>query len=428
MKKVEYYTAHVLAMRRGIVPHPVNVTSENVDELLDADFVFLAMDTGPDKKAIIETLTANGIPFIDTGVGLSKDPNGIAGQIRITTSTPGRSDHIDSDGLISYFAGDDAEYDTNLQVDELNALTANLAIIRYKKFLGFYADVEDERHTVFVVNSGDLHHRYGTSDDLDGRGDGGRGGDDVGGLRVVEDEHDEVSDGLASTSSRSKPLTPRPPATGKRRMKAMSLNTVFTESIPAQPEPATFYISMEYQTAVHLCACGCGAKVVTPLGPKDWILTFDGTVSAASFGRQRSAALSVPLLHPPRPDRLAAADLGRGDPGCDRSRSRRPRRGRSRRRPGSRGCGGHGTASAVEVIPVRGGSPTTGNLYASTPVSPPSTARPSPAAAASGTTSAIADRGRVEVRSPQRPGIHCMGTAITDQAGHGVPSASIWAL
>ena len=122
------------------------------------------MDTGPDKKAIIDALIAHGIPFVDAGVGLSKDADGIAGQIRITTSTQGRSDHITRDELISYFAGEDAEYDTNLQVDEINTLTATLAIIRYKKLLTFYADVEDERHTVFVVNSGDLHHRYGTSD------------------------------------------------------------------------------------------------------------------------------------------------------------------------------------------------------------------------------------------------------------------------
>ena len=66
--------------------------------------------------------------------------------------------------MISYFAGEDAEYDTNLQVDELNAITANIAVIRSKKLFGFYADAEDERHTVYAVDSGDLHHRYGTSE------------------------------------------------------------------------------------------------------------------------------------------------------------------------------------------------------------------------------------------------------------------------
>lgn len=62
-------------------------------------------------------------------------------------------------------------------------------------------------------------------------------------------------------------------------MKATSLTTIFTKSIPAVPEAETLYVSMEYQTAVHLCACGCGTKVVTPLGPHDWVLTFDGTVT-----------------------------------------------------------------------------------------------------------------------------------------------------
>lgn len=167
MKKVDYYTQMYSRMRRGILPHPVNVTEGNVEELLDANFVFLAMDTGPDKKAIVEALTTKGISFIDTGVGLSKNDDGVAGQIRITTSTTDKHDHIDGGGLISYFAGDNAEYDTNLQVDELNALTANLAVIRYKKLLGFYADVENEHHTVFVVNSADLHNRYGVSADGD---------------------------------------------------------------------------------------------------------------------------------------------------------------------------------------------------------------------------------------------------------------------
>lgn len=178
LTKVEYYTRLYSRMRRGIVPHPVNVTAENVNELLDANFVFLAMDTGPDKQVIIETLTEHGIAFVDTGVGLSKDADGLAGQLRITTSTPRRSDHIEQDGLVSYFVGGDAEYDTNIQVDELNALAANLAIIRYKKLFGFYADVEDERHTVFVVNSGDLHHRYGASDDVEADQDAHTDGDD----------------------------------------------------------------------------------------------------------------------------------------------------------------------------------------------------------------------------------------------------------
>jgi hypothetical protein len=33
---------------------------------------------------------------------------------------------------------------------------------------------------------------------------------------------------------------------------------------------------MEYATTLHACCCGCGNKVVTPLAPGRWHLTYDG--------------------------------------------------------------------------------------------------------------------------------------------------------
>jgi hypothetical protein len=40
------------------------------------------------------------------------------------------------------------------------------------------------------------------------------------------------------------------------------------------------YISEKYRTASHLCACGCGEKVVTPISGANWQLTkTDGCVS-----------------------------------------------------------------------------------------------------------------------------------------------------
>lgn len=54
----------------------------------------------------------------------------------------------------------------------------------------------------------------------------------------------------------------------------------FVEFIPAERASNTLYISTEYATAVHDCLCGCGTKVVTPLHPTGWTLSFDGeTVS-----------------------------------------------------------------------------------------------------------------------------------------------------
>lgn len=54
----------------------------------------------------------------------------------------------------------------------------------------------------------------------------------------------------------------------------------FVEFIPTVLERGALYISIEYATAVHSCACGCGGRVVTPFTPGDWELRFDGeTVS-----------------------------------------------------------------------------------------------------------------------------------------------------
>ncbi|MDA4848622.1 DUF6527 family protein [Hoeflea poritis] len=50
----------------------------------------------------------------------------------------------------------------------------------------------------------------------------------------------------------------------------------FVEFIPKALEPGVLYISVEYTTTAHSCACGCGEKVVLPLHPTDWCLTFDG--------------------------------------------------------------------------------------------------------------------------------------------------------
>lgn len=40
--------------------------------------------------------------------------------------------------------------------------------------------------------------------------------------------------------------------------------------IPKSLEPGVLYVSEEFEAAVHLCACGCGHKVSTPLGPAEW--------------------------------------------------------------------------------------------------------------------------------------------------------------
>lgn len=50
----------------------------------------------------------------------------------------------------------------------------------------------------------------------------------------------------------------------------------FVEFVPKEREDGVLYVSIPYATAVHNCFCGCGTKVVTPISPVSWQLTYDG--------------------------------------------------------------------------------------------------------------------------------------------------------
>lgn len=63
-------------------------------------------------------------------------------------------------------------------------------------------------------------------------------------------------------------------------MRRDSLDHEFVEEIPTLLVEGILYVCIPFRTAVHLCPCGCRNKVVTPIKPARWHLTFDGdTVS-----------------------------------------------------------------------------------------------------------------------------------------------------
>ena len=74
----------------------------------------------------------------------------------------------------------------------------------------------------------------------------------------------------------------------------MKFHHEFVEHIPRKLEDGILYVSIRYGTAVHCCACGCGEEVVTPFGPAEWEITYDGhTVSIApSIGNWSSPCRS----------------------------------------------------------------------------------------------------------------------------------------
>ncbi|HEX4307301.1 MAG TPA: ThiF family adenylyltransferase [Solirubrobacterales bacterium] len=154
-QKVEHLKAHYSPMRRGIVAHDVFVEEGNVAELEGMDFVFLALDESEPKRCIVTYLEQAGIGFIDVGMGVDEVDGALRGMVQTTLSTPTARDHLRRRVSLEdpRLGGD---YDQNIQIAELNALNAAIAVIRWKRLLGFYADDGGEHSSFFVIETNQL--------------------------------------------------------------------------------------------------------------------------------------------------------------------------------------------------------------------------------------------------------------------------------
>jgi ThiF family len=157
-KKVDYLLEKYSKMHRHIHAYPYRMDGKAIEELLSMSFVFICIDDGPAKKAILRALKAAKIPFIDVGMGLNVSPDGkLFGAVRVVTWTPESDGRFDMDKRISYGeAPDGALYATNIQVAELNCMNACMAVIRWKKYLGFYADLEEEHFSCYNVDGNNI--------------------------------------------------------------------------------------------------------------------------------------------------------------------------------------------------------------------------------------------------------------------------------
>lgn len=150
--KVEYFKRKFSLMHRRIVAHGIHLKADNLHLLNGTTFAFLSMDAGEEKRLVIGKLEALGVPFIDSGMGLELNDGSLGGILRVTASTPEKRDHV-HEGRISFTGGGlDDIYSSNIQVADLNALNAVMAIIKWKKIRGFYRDLEREHHSTYTTD------------------------------------------------------------------------------------------------------------------------------------------------------------------------------------------------------------------------------------------------------------------------------------
>ncbi|MCF8296771.1 MAG: hypothetical protein K9J13_04430, partial [Saprospiraceae bacterium] len=126
----------------------------NIELLKGFSYVFICIDSNSAKEIILSKLIDVGIPFFDVGLGLEIADESLIGMLRVTTGTPSKHDHIPS--RIGTVDVDDNEYSTNIQIADLNALNALMAIIKWKKMSGFYNDLKEEHHSTYTINTSQL--------------------------------------------------------------------------------------------------------------------------------------------------------------------------------------------------------------------------------------------------------------------------------
>lgn len=154
-KKTDYFQTHYSNIRTNIFSHNYYIDNQNVEEILAMNFIFICIDKSDIKKVIIDRLVSHGISFIDTGIGVINIDNTLIGHIRVTTSTPEMREHIKT--RINFSDdGEKNDYSTNIQIAELNALNAALAVIKWKKLYGYFQDQNQTFNSVYSINDGVL--------------------------------------------------------------------------------------------------------------------------------------------------------------------------------------------------------------------------------------------------------------------------------
>jgi hypothetical protein len=160
--KADYYAEKYAAMRRGVVAHACRLDESNLAELDDMNFVFLALDDKNAKKSIIERLELRDVPFVDVGMGVDEVDGRLTGQVRTSVSVGPRAMRAAARARIPLDVSDEDMYDRNIQISDLNALNAALAVIAWKKLMGFYSDLSHGLFSAYAIDTNVLVNEDGT--------------------------------------------------------------------------------------------------------------------------------------------------------------------------------------------------------------------------------------------------------------------------
>lgn len=153
-KKAVYFAEIYSKMHKGVIAHTEYITDDNTGLLREFSYVFICVDKNSVRDIIIKGLLKMNIPFIDVGLGVTIVDDKLIGIVRTTTGTTLKNDHLSK--RIATEDTDNNEYVTNIQIADLNALNAVMAVIKWKKLSAFYQDLIEEHNSSYSVNVAQL--------------------------------------------------------------------------------------------------------------------------------------------------------------------------------------------------------------------------------------------------------------------------------
>lgn len=164
-KKAEVYRGRYDNFRHGLRLEATYIDQTSAEALAGVTFAFVCVDKGSARSAIFDLLIELGIPFIDVGLGLKRKDGPISGMLRVTYYSREGAAAMRTRQLAEMSDAPDNLYKANIQIAELNALNACLALVRYKQLLGFYVEDDPILHLLFAIRDLGITSETGFDED-----------------------------------------------------------------------------------------------------------------------------------------------------------------------------------------------------------------------------------------------------------------------
>lgn len=138
--KIEVCESRYENFRTGVKAESKYIDETCEEDLSGVTFAFVCVDKGTSRAGIIELLMSMKIPFIDVGMGLKRKSGLLKGMVRTTYFSTDEDQARKEKEKVPLTDNPDNLYKTNIQIGELNALNACLAVIRFKQLREFYME------------------------------------------------------------------------------------------------------------------------------------------------------------------------------------------------------------------------------------------------------------------------------------------------